>query len=223
MHYIWGSCLMSSASEKRREEIIELIHSQGKVKVTELSEKYSISEVSIRKDLEALEAQGQLSRIHGGAVGLNKLYLNMDLTERYKTNAARKKDIAELAAKFIDDNDTIMMNAGTTLTYVLRALRGKKNISIVTNSVQNATEAALYPDFNVILLGGEVAFLQDGNLFLVANAGRNDLHRVNITKDPLLEHNVDLSSTLTQSLSGLLCTAQKTGFAGINGRCHNAA
>ena len=147
---------MSSSSEKRREEIMELIHSQGKVKVSELSEIYSISEVSIRKDLEALEAQGQLSRIHGGAVGLNKLYLNMDLTERYKTNAASKKDIAELAAKFIDDNDTIMMNAGTTLTYVLRALRGKKNISIVTNSVQNATEAALYPDFNVILLGGEL-------------------------------------------------------------------
>jgi len=49
-----------------------------------------------------------------------------------------------------------MMNAGTTLTYVLRALRGKKNISIVTNSVQNATEAALYPAFNVILLGGEL-------------------------------------------------------------------
>lgn len=147
---------MSSSSEKRREEIMELIHSQGKVKVSELSEIYSLSEVSIRKDLEALEAQGQLSRIHGGAVGLNKLYLNMDLTERYKTNAASKKEIAELAAKFIDDNDTIMMNAGTTLTYVLRALRGKKNISIVTNSVQNATEAALYPDFNVILLGGEL-------------------------------------------------------------------
>lgn len=147
---------MSSASENRREEIIELIQSQGKVKVSELSEKYNISEVSIRKDLEALEAQGHLSRIHGGAVGMNKLYLNMDLTERYKTNAASKREVAELAAKFVEDNDTIMMNAGTTLTYVLRALRGKKNISIVTNSVQNATEAALYPAFNVILLGGEL-------------------------------------------------------------------
>lgn len=147
---------MSSASENRREEIIELIQSQGKVKVSELSEKYNISEVSIRKDLEALEAQGHLSRIHGGAVGMNKLYLNMDLTERYKTNAPSKREVAELAAKFVEDNDTIMMNAGTTLTYVLRALRGKKNISIVTNSVQNATEAALYPAFNVILLGGEL-------------------------------------------------------------------
>ena len=147
---------MSSASENRREEIIELIHLQGKVKVAELSEKYNISEVSIRKDLEALEAQGHLTRIHGGAVGMNKLYVNMDLTERFKTNASCKREVAELAAKFIDDNDTIMMNAGTTLTYVLRALRGKKNISIVTNSVQNATEAALFPTFNVILLGGEL-------------------------------------------------------------------
>ena len=147
---------MSSTSENRRDEIVELVQMNGKVKVSELSERYNISEVSIRKDLEALEAQGHLSRIHGGAVGMNKLYINMDLTERYKTNSAAKKAVAELAASFIEDNDTIMMNAGTTLTYVLRALRGKKNISIVTNSIQNATEAALYPSFNVILLGGEL-------------------------------------------------------------------
>ena len=147
---------MSFSSEKRHEEIIEHIQLNGKVKVSELSQKYNISEVSIRKDLEVLEAQGHLTRIHGGAVGMNKLYVNMDLTERFKTNAAAKRALAELAAKFIDDNDTIMMNAGTTLAYVLRALRGKKNISIVTNSVQNATEAALFPSFNVILLGGEL-------------------------------------------------------------------
>lgn len=147
---------MSSSLESRRDEIIELIQLQGKVKVADLSAKYGISEVSVRKDLEALEAEGHLTRIHGGAVGMNKLYVNMDLTERFKTNAAAKREVAELAAKFIDDNDTIMMNAGTTLTYVLRALRGKKNISIVTNSIQNATEAALYPAFNVILLGGEL-------------------------------------------------------------------
>lgn len=147
---------MSLSSEKRHEEIIELIQLNGKVKVADLSRRYNISEVSIRKDLEVLEAQGHLTRIHGGAVGMNKLYVNMDLTERFKTNAAAKRAVAELAATLIDDNDTIMMNAGTTLAYVLRALRGKKNISIVTNSVQNATEAALFPSFNVILLGGEL-------------------------------------------------------------------
>ena len=121
---------MQLTTEQRRESIVAEIHKSGKVKVSDLSEQYDISEVSIRKDLEALEAEGHLKRVHGGAVGLNKLYVNMDLTERFKTNAAAKRALAELAAQFIDDNDTIMMNAGTTLAYVLRALRGKKNISI---------------------------------------------------------------------------------------------
>lgn len=147
---------MSISTEERREEIIGIIQENGKVKVSELSSRYGISEVSIRKDLEILEAEGHLSRVHGGAIGLNKLYVNMDLNERYKTNAIAKRKLAELASKFIEDNDTIMMNAGTTLTYVLRAIRNKKNITIVTNSVQNATEAALYSDFTVILLGGEL-------------------------------------------------------------------
>ena len=147
---------MQLTTEQRRELIVNAAHENGKVKVADLSEEYGLSEVTIRKDLEALEAEGHLKRVHGGAIGLNKLYVNMDLSERYKTNASAKKTLAELAATFIDDNDTIFMNAGTTLTYVLRAIRDKKNISLVTNSVQNATEAALYSSFNVILLGGEL-------------------------------------------------------------------
>ena len=80
----------------------------------------------------------------------------MDLGERFRTNASAKKHLADLAANYIEDNDTVFMNAGTTLTYVLRAIRGKKNVSIVTNSIQNATEAASHSSFNIILLGGEV-------------------------------------------------------------------
>jgi len=147
---------MKKSAERRREEIVEMIRERGKIRVGELCEIYGVSEVSVRKDLELLEAEGHLTRVHGGAVGQNKLYINMDVGERYRTNAAAKRAIAELAARYIEDNDTVMMNAGTTMTYVLRAIRGRKNISIVTNSVQNATEAALYPDFNVILLGGEL-------------------------------------------------------------------
>lgn len=185
---------MPSESEKRREEIIELIHLNGKVRVSELSERYGISEVSIRKDLEALEAEGHLTRIHGGAVGMNKLYVNMDLTERYKTNAAAKKEVAELCAKLISDNDTIMMNAGTTLTYVLRALRTKKNISIVTNSVQNATEAALYPTFNVILLGGE---LDSKYQFTYGQDAIHQLENYHATKCILSVDGISVESGLT--------------------------
>ena len=147
---------MDYTTELRRDQIISKLHQNGRVRVAELALEHGISEVTIRKDLEALEAEGHLKRVHGGAIGLNKLYVNMDLSERYKTNSSAKRELAELAADFIDDNDTVFMNAGTTLTYVLRAISGKQNINIVTNSIQNATEAALYSSFNVILLGGEL-------------------------------------------------------------------
>jgi DeoR/GlpR family transcriptional regulator of sugar metabolism len=143
------------SGEERREDIVSLIHSNGRVKVSELAQRYGISEVSIRKDLEHLEMQGQLSRVHGGAIGVGMMYVGMDLAERYRTNSVSKKRLAQEIASLIDDNDTIIMNSGTTLSYVIRALAGKRNITIVTNSVQNASEASLTSSFGVIMLGGE--------------------------------------------------------------------
>lgn len=147
---------MNIAVEQRRSEIMEQIRKNGSVRVADLSRMYGISEVTIRSDLEYLEAQGELSRVHGGAVGTGKLYANMDLSERYMTNAGSKRELATVAAALIENNDTIMMNAGTTLAYVLHAIQGKKNISIVTNSIQNALEISSYPGVNVILLGGDI-------------------------------------------------------------------
>ncbi len=147
---------MNIGVEQRREEIMELVRSRGSIRVAEISKLYNVSEVTVRSDLEYLEAQGVLSRIHGGAVGTGKHYINMDMSERYMSNSASKKDLAAKVAELVGHNDTIFMNAGTTLTYVLHAIRGKRNISIVTNSIQNAVEASTYPGFNVILLGGEI-------------------------------------------------------------------
>ena len=115
---------MSLSVEQRRNEIVDLIAKKGSVRVSEISQAYGISEVTIRADLEYLEGQGHLNRVHGGAVGTGKLYANMDLGERYLTNSNSKKALAELASDFIQDNDTIMMNAGTTLTYILHAAQG---------------------------------------------------------------------------------------------------
>lgn len=147
---------MNISTERRRAKIREMICEQGSVRVSEISRKYGVSEVTVRGDLEFLEARGELSRVHGGAVGTGKLYATMDLGERYLTNTSLKKELAAVVADLVQNNDTIMMNAGTTLTYVLRAVQSKKNISIVTNSIQNAMEAGSYPGFHPVLLGGEV-------------------------------------------------------------------
>ncbi len=143
-------------AEIRREKIVTLINSEGKVKVSVLSKMFETSEVTIRADLEILENMGTLSRIHGGAVARNKLYLDMDLNERYNTNAQNKKILAAKIADYIEDNDTILLNAGTTLLYVLRAIKNKTNINILTNSIANASEASSYRGFNVTLLGGSI-------------------------------------------------------------------
>ncbi len=147
---------MRISTEQRRNQILDTLRANGRVRVSELSEKYGISEVSIRNDLETLENQGFLCRVHGGAVMINKSYINMNLDERFTTNAVNKRQLADKIADCVDDNDIIMMNAGTTLIYVLRAIQDKKNITIVTNSIQNALEAMSYHSFNVILLGGQL-------------------------------------------------------------------
>ncbi len=151
---------MEYTSEQRRNKIVEMLNENGEVKVNALSKMFGISEVTIRFDLEALENEGLLSRVYGGAVSSGKLYHEMDLKQRFLANEVEKRAIAERIATMINNNDTIMMNAGTTLTYVLRALKGngkkKKNISLVTNSIQTAIEASSYPGFNVTLLGGYI-------------------------------------------------------------------
>lgn len=145
---------MDYNAEQRREKILELLGEKGEVRVSSLSDIFGISEVTVRGDLEYLSLQGLLSRIHGGAVSSSKLYHEMDLKERLSANETEKKVIAERVASMIHDNESIMLNSGTTITYVLRALRGRHNLTLVTNSLPIATEASAYKSFNVILLGG---------------------------------------------------------------------
>ncbi len=145
---------MLNQAEQRRENIISLINREGKVRVNALSKLYNVSEVTIRSDLEYLESTGSITRVHGGAVAKDKLYIDMDVAERFNTNSANKRALAVKLADLINDDDTIILNSGTTLMYVLRAIKGKNNITILTNSISNATEASSYYGFNVTLLGG---------------------------------------------------------------------
>ena len=147
---------MRENAEKRRQEIAEYVSENKKIKVSDIVERYGISGVSARNDLEILENEDVLRRVHGGAVSISKQESGSDFDKRYKTNSAYKKELAKEVAKLIEDNDTVMMNAGTTLTYILRAIHDKKNVSIVTNSLPNTVEALDSPDFNVILLGGQI-------------------------------------------------------------------
>ena len=141
-------------ADDRRKKILEMINRDGSVKVTGLSKLFDISEVTIRTDLADMEYKGLLTRVHGGAVSSYKPYYSMSLNQRMSTNQEQKEIIAQKIAGMIEDNDTIMLNSGTTTLLVFRALPQNLNLSIVTNSISIALEGTANPNFNIILLGG---------------------------------------------------------------------
>ena len=140
---------------ERRNMIVEILNENGRVNVNDLSERFGVSGVVIRTDLSELEKQGLLTRVHGGAITSYKTYYDMSLVQRSNANAKEKKSIGMTLHDIIKDNDTIMMNAGTTPLFIMREIVDKQ-ITIVTNSIALALEGAKNPNFKIILLGGDV-------------------------------------------------------------------
>ena len=143
-------------TEQRKQKILDLLKEKDSVRVTNLSRLLGVSAVTIRSYLEDMEKKGLLSRVHGGAVSSYKPYYSMNLNQRLETNKESKVSIAERVVELIQPNDTVMLNAGTTTLLVFRKLPQNYNLSIVTNSISIALEAAGNPNFNVILVGGSV-------------------------------------------------------------------
>ena len=144
------------AQIERKNIILELLKKNGSVRVTELSDLLDISEVTVRNYLADMEKKGLLSRVHGGAISSYNPYYSMNMSQRLETNQQEKKKIAERVAQMVEENDTIMLNSGTTTLLVFRSLPANYNLNIVTNSIAIALEAADNPNFNVILVGGSV-------------------------------------------------------------------
>lgn len=141
--------------QERRDKILSLLSENGRVYVNQLSEIFEVSSVVIRADLAELEKLDLLSRVHGGAITSYRSYRDMTLLQRSNTNLKEKNDIATRVLELVKNHDTLIMNAGTTTLFILRAL-WERNITIVTNSIALALEGAKNPNFKIILLGGDV-------------------------------------------------------------------
>lgn len=139
----------------RRSKILEQLKLQGKVSVSQLAASLSATPVTIRNDLTALEQDGYLVRVQGGAVIAPRLENHFAVTAEDPT-FLQKQMLAEEVAKLIADGQTLFFNSGTTTQHIARALKGKKHLNIVTNSLAIAMELGNTPTFHVLLLGGEI-------------------------------------------------------------------
>jgi DeoR/GlpR family transcriptional regulator of sugar metabolism len=122
-----------------------------------LAQALNVSEGTVRNDLNALEDEGRLKRVHGGAV-LNDQdqFQNNSFMLRYKQNVAAKFAIAREAAILVNDGDSILLDASSTAYFLARELSGRKKLRVMTNGFEVARELAQNTSNTVILIGGVV-------------------------------------------------------------------
>lgn len=141
----------------RREQILTLLKKDGSVKVVDLVKCFGVSIETIRRDLEALEEEGFLRRVYGGAVRESRRSEETLLQERMVQNAAEKERIGKAAAAFVQDGDVIGIDVGTTTLEMARALLARDlRIIVITNSIQIAAALSVREKIEVILIGGRV-------------------------------------------------------------------
>ena len=135
--------------EDRTSQILELLVKEKKMEVAGLSA--GVSQVTVRKDLDAMEAQGLIKREHGFAV----LSSTDDIKGRLAYHYEEKRRIALRAAELVRDGDTIMIESGSCCALLAAALtESRSGVTIITNSAFIADYIRRSSDFQIILLGG---------------------------------------------------------------------
>lgn len=140
----------------RRKKMVKLIHQEGRASVTQLAERFEISEVTVRSDLKALHSAGLVARAWGGAVALNQSYRELSLLEKQGRNRLVKQRLAEHVRRSIHEGDSIILDAGSTTAAVAAGLSHYKNLTIMTNGLNVANALLEAPDVEVLLTGGQL-------------------------------------------------------------------
>ncbi|WP_299093683.1 DeoR/GlpR family DNA-binding transcription regulator [uncultured Metabacillus sp.] len=139
---------------ERHRLILELLKEKGNVTVHELVEVTNSSESTLRRDLDQLEKEHYLKRVHGGASLLQRKREEPSMVEKSTQNLKEKNNLAKYAVQRIEEGDCVYLDAGTT-TYQMIQHLDKKNIVVVTNGIDHL-DALLEKDINTYIIGGYV-------------------------------------------------------------------
>ncbi|MGI8697179.1 MAG: DeoR/GlpR family DNA-binding transcription regulator [Mycobacteriales bacterium] len=139
---------------ERRQAILDLVRANGAVSLRSLAEQVHTSEVTVRRDLHALEDEGLLGRRHGGAVAVGAFAHEPTYAEKSHLASEEKTAIAEYAAELVADGDAIVIGAGTTTQALARRLVRRRDLTVVTNSLLVAQSLARAQGVDVVMTGG---------------------------------------------------------------------
>ena len=157
---------------ERRSLIIKELNLKGKVNVGNLSETFEVSEVTIRNDLAQLEKKNILIRARGGALRVDPVGIDHDISEKDKINIKAKQLIGLKAAEYVNEGDTIMIDSGSTAMEFVRNIDSQTGITVITNALNIANQFYNNNNINVIIPGG---VLRNKSFSLIGAAAEKNL------------------------------------------------
>lgn len=183
---------------ERRNEILEKLQTDRRVVVSELSQLYEVSEETIRRDLEKLVNDGYAIKSYGGAVINENFNIELPFNIRKNRNIVGKQHIAELVSRLVKDGDSIMLDASSTAVYIAKTLqeKGRKNLTVITNSIEIIIELFDVQDWTVLSTGG---VSREGSFALVGPQTDKMLRTYHVDKAIISCKGIDVSAGMTDS------------------------
>ncbi|WP_405998943.1 DeoR/GlpR family DNA-binding transcription regulator [Streptomyces sp. NBC_00829] len=164
---------------ERRQLILEMVRANGAVSLRELARVVQTSEVTVRRDVRALEAEGLLDRRHGGAVLPGGFTRESGFPQKSLSATAEKTAIADLAASLVEEGEAIVVGAGTTTQELARRLARVPGLTVVTNSLLVAQALAHANRVEVVMTGGT---LRGSNYALVGSGAEQSLQGLRVSR-----------------------------------------
>ncbi len=140
---------------RQESDILHTVKLHGSCSINELAQQLSVSEETIRRHVRPLAAKGFVNKVHGGVV-LPDRFVESPYRRRMQENREAKQRIGEKVAELIEDGDSLIIDSGTTTTYVAHALRNHARLTVVTNSIEIASILATQNHNRVFITGGEL-------------------------------------------------------------------
>jgi DeoR/GlpR family transcriptional regulator of sugar metabolism len=159
--------------------VLELLDAQDSVQVSELSDAFAVSEVTVRHDLAHLAEQGLVARVRGGVRALPRAQSELAFDARLRLRADEKRAMARLAAALVADGESVALDSSTSAYYLALELRRKRELVVVTNGLLIAAALADAPGVTVLLTGG---MLRQPAMSVVGDLAAQVLHSTRIDK-----------------------------------------
>lgn len=182
-------------SSTRRQKVAATVARTGEATFAELAQQFGVSEMTIRRDLEALELEGLVRRIRGGAIPVVGRSHEPPIADRSQDAVEAKQAIGKAAASLLEEGETAILDVGTTTLECARALSGFRRLTVVTASLLVAQELSKAPGIRTLLTGGVI---RPGEMSLIGHRAEDSFSDLNCDTVFLGVGGVDIERGLSE-------------------------